>query len=116
MTQNNTAPSDLDQQETALDSLDAARRWRLILGRYSDQSLSAANLSGEQLKLQRNLDYLYQNEYKRRGVQQGSNRHGGLEGSQLTAINWLNQSRKLFPKSTFERMQKHFAVLLARLP
>ncbi|AWL29844.1 VWA domain-containing protein [Acinetobacter defluvii] len=107
MTQNNTAPSDLDQQETALDSLDAARRWRLILGRYSDQSLSAANLSGEQLKLERNLDYLYQNEYKRRGVQQGSNRHGGLEGSQLTAINWLNQSRKLFPKSTFERMQKH---------
>ncbi|RYL26013.1 VWA domain-containing protein [Acinetobacter piscicola] len=107
MTSNNTAPSDVDSDENVLDSLEAARRWRLILGRYSDQSLSAAHLSGEQLRLERNLDYLYQNEYKRRGVQQGSKRHGGLEGSQLTAINWLNQSRKLFPKSTFERMQKH---------
>ncbi|WP_089606160.1 VWA domain-containing protein [Acinetobacter piscicola] len=91
---------------TALDQMDQARRWRLMLGRYADQNLSAATLSGDQLKLERNLDYLYQNEYKRRGIEQGKNRHGGLEASQLNAINWLNQSRKLFPKSTFERMQK----------
>ncbi|MDN5433474.1 MAG: VWA containing CoxE family protein, partial [Acinetobacter sp.] len=90
----------------SLDAMDQARRWRLMLGRYADQNLSAAALSGDQLKLERNLDYLYQNEYKRRGIQQGKNRHGGLEASQLNAINWLNQSRKLFPKSTFERMQK----------
>ena len=61
MTSNNTAPSDVDSDENVLDSLEAARRWRLILGRYSDQSLSAAHLSGEQLRLERNLDYLYQN-------------------------------------------------------
>ncbi|WP_416202414.1 VWA domain-containing protein [Acinetobacter sp. ANC 3832] len=77
-----------------------------MLGRYADQNLSQANLSTEQLKIERNLDYLYQQEYKRRGVEQSKNRHGGLEASQLTAINWLNQSRKLFPKSTFERMQR----------
>jgi hypothetical protein len=35
-----------------------ARRWRLMLGRYADQNLSAATLSGEQLKLERNLYYL----------------------------------------------------------
>ncbi len=97
----------VSEQPEPLDPLESARRWRLILGRYSDQTLSGAQLSGDQLKLERNLDYLYQNEYKKRGLQQAKNRHGGLEGSQLTALNWLNQSRKLFPKSTFERMQKH---------
>jgi hypothetical protein len=97
---------DNSDSHVSLDAMGQARRWRLMLGRYADQNLSAATLSGEQLKLERNLDYLYQNEYKRRGIQQGKNRHGGLEASQLNAINWLNQSRKLFPKSTFERMQK----------
>ena len=101
-------PQDFDNQniDQALDTLEQARRWRLMLGRYADQNLSQANLSAEQLKIERNLDYLYQQEYKRRGVEQGKNRHGGLDASQLTAINWLNQSRKLFPKSTFERMQR----------
>ncbi|OTG96408.1 VWA containing CoxE family protein [Acinetobacter sp. ANC 3832] len=101
-------PQDFDDQniDQALDTLEQARRWRLMLGRYADQNLSQANLSTEQLKIERNLDYLYQQEYKRRGVEQSKNRHGGLEASQLTAINWLNQSRKLFPKSTFERMQR----------
>lgn len=101
-------PQDFDNQniDQALDTLEQARRWRLMLGRYADQNLSQANLSTEQLKIERNLDYLYQQEYKRRGVEQSKNRHGGLEASQLTAINWLNQSRKLFPKSTFERMQR----------
>jgi len=97
---------DIDHTEFPLDKMDQARRWRLMLGRYADQNLSAATLSGDQLKLERNLDYLYQHEYKRRNIEQGKSRHGGLEASQLNAINWLNQSRKLFPKSTFERMQK----------
>ncbi len=91
------------------DNADNARRWRLVLGRYADKALSDANFSQEELKLERCLDYLYQHEYKKRGIEQ-DRRHGqggGLEASQLTAINWLNQSRKLFPKSTFERMQHH---------
>lgn len=88
--------------------LETARRWRLILGRYADKELDNANLSADELKLERCLDYLYQNEYKKRGIKQKNGvRGGGLESSQLTAINWLNQSRKLFPKSTFERMQHH---------
>lgn len=104
---NDPSSASASTSDESLDPMESARRWRLILGRYSDQSLSGAQLSGDQLKLERNLDYLYQNEYKKRGLQQNKSRHGGLEGSQLTAINWLNQSRKLFPKSTFERMQKH---------
>lgn len=98
-------PINSDAEET-LEQLDQARRWRLILGKYSEQNLSAANLSGDQLKLERTLDFLYQHEYKRRGIAQGESRHGSLDASQFNAINWLNQGRKLFPKSTFERMQK----------
>lgn len=89
---------------------DNARRWRLILGRYADDDLGNANLSADELKLERCLDYLYRHEYQRRGIKQGNRQNGiggGLESSQLSAINWLNQSRKLFPKSTFERMQNH---------
>lgn len=100
-------PSNNADDQNNLDELAQARRWRLILGRYADQHLAQANLSGEQLKLERSLDYLYRHEYQRRGIEQDSNRHGSLDASQLTAINWLNQSRQLFPKSTYERMQKH---------
>ena len=106
-TADNTAEQQTELEAAAIDQLDQARRWRLMLGRYSDQNLSEAPLNAKQLQMERQLDYLYQNEYKRRGIEQGKSRHGSLDASQLTAINWLDQSRKLFPKSTFERMQKH---------
>lgn len=93
------------EQSSGSDTFEQARRWRLILGRYADQDLQQANLNAEQLKLERSLDFLYQQEYKKRGIEQNQHRFGSLDPSQLTAINWLNQSRKLFPKSTFERMQ-----------
>lgn len=82
----------------------AGRRWRLILGRYAEQALNQAQLSGQDLKLERTLDYLYNREYNKRGLA-GGERHGSLDDSQVTAINWLNQARDLFPQSTFERMQ-----------
>lgn len=46
----NSSPHTDDQNN--LDELAQARRWRLILGRYADQHLAQANLSGEQLKLE----------------------------------------------------------------
>ena len=55
--------------------------------------------------MERTLDYLYNREYEQRGHVAGESRHGSLDDSQLTAINWLNQARKLFPQSTFERVQ-----------
>ena len=84
---------------------DLAARWRLILGRYSDRALNQVQLDAEQLRLERTLDYLYNREYEQRGHVAGESRHGSLDDSQLTAINWLNQARKLFPQSTFERVQ-----------
>lgn len=92
------------------EQLEQARRWRLMLGRYADHSpLADAPFSADEMRLEQSLDFLYRHEYERRGIRQQKNRHGaggGLDPSQLTAINWLDRSRKLFPKSTFERMQK----------
>ncbi|MFJ5364685.1 VWA domain-containing protein [Pectobacterium punjabense] len=81
------------------------KRWRLILGHYADEALGQAALDAQDLKVERTLDYLYRREYQRRGLKQEGGRHGSLDQSQLTAVNWLNQARKLFPSSTFERMQ-----------
>mgnify|MGYP000632675838 FL=1 len=84
---------------------DTAARWRLVLGRYSDRALNQVQLDAEQLRLERTLDYLYNREYDGRGQVAGQSRHGSLDNSQLTAVNWLNSARKLFPQSTFERVQ-----------
>ncbi|MBL0908142.1 VWA domain-containing protein [Pectobacterium carotovorum] len=81
------------------------KRWRLILGHYADEALGKAAFDAHDLKVERTLDYLYRREYQRRGLKQEGGRHGSLDQSQLTAVNWLNQVRKLFPSSTFERMQ-----------
>ena len=67
--------------------------------------LGQATFNADDLKIERTLDFLYRREYQRRGLRQERGRHGSLDASQLTAVNWLNQARKLFPNSTFERMQ-----------
>lgn len=87
------------------DKLQQAKRWRLILGQYADDALGQATFNADDLKIERTLDFLYRREYQRRGLRQERGRHGSLDASQLTAVNWLNQARKLFPNSTFERMQ-----------
>lgn len=93
-----------DEPLTA-EQLQLAKRWRLILGQYADDALGQATFNASELKIERSLDFLYRREYQRRGLRQERGRHGSLDASQLTAVNWLNQARKLFPSSTFERMQ-----------
>ena len=91
-----TKNSNTDQQ---------VKRWRLILGQYADDNLNNKLDSYEQ-QIDQALDYLYQHEYLARGLlTEGKNRSGGKDGSVYNTVNWLRQSRKLFPKSTFERMQ-----------
>ncbi|MDG9782440.1 VWA domain-containing protein [Metapseudomonas otitidis] len=87
-----------------MTDLETARRWRLILGRYADRALDQAALNPTDARLEKTLDYLYNREYQRRGHVQGG-RGGSLDDSQLTALNWLEQARNLFPRSTFERLQ-----------
>jgi hypothetical protein len=96
---------------------EAARRWRLVLGRYAADQLSVGQ---QDAGLERSLRYLYDREYTARGhrVGQGTGSDGGsrpgrgagLGGSQphgvdVTALGWLNEAGSLFPRETFERMQ-----------
>jgi len=85
---------------------EAARRWRLVLGRYAESRLpSASAFGGSDATLERTLGYLYDREYAARGHRHEVGEGGSLDPSALTAINWLAQAKELFPSSTFERMQ-----------
>lgn len=84
---------------------ESLRRWRLILGRYATQPLSNAQFNADDWRLDQALEYLYGREYEGRGLTRPGGGAGSLDPSQLRAIDWLNQSRKLFPKDVFERMQ-----------
>ncbi len=84
---------------------DTLRRWRLILGRYAAQPLAQGAFSSADWKLDQTLEYLYGREYEGRGLARTSGGGGSLDASQLRAIDWLANSRKLFPREVFERMQ-----------
>jgi len=89
-----------------MSSQENARRWRLILGRYADGSLPRGQLGdGGDAELDQALGYLYDREYAARGHRLQRGGGGSLDASQLTAITWLERTRKLFPRSTFERLQ-----------
>ncbi len=80
-------------------------RWRLVLGRYAERSLDA-NLSSDEQRMERALDYLYSREYRGRGVRQKGN-GGTLDPSQLTVPKWLDEVSTLFPKETLEVIERH---------
>lgn len=89
------------------EELEAARRWRLVLGRYAAQELPQ---DPADTGVERALQYLYDREYVERGHRLGKGpggRGGGgsLDPSALKALDWLGQARTLFPRETFERMQ-----------
>jgi len=75
------------------------QRWRLILGRYAE-SLDTS-LSNEQQQQDQILEQLYQHGLKERGFQIS----GGLEASQPSVVQWLDNAEKLFPKSVNDTLQ-----------
>ncbi len=84
---------------------EAARRWRLVLGRYAQDAIP---LEERDAGVERALGFLYDREYTDRGHRIENRRSGGggsLDRSAPTAIKWLGGARALFPKQTFERMQ-----------
>jgi len=84
------------------------RRWRLILGRYAEQSMDRAVMSDRDRLMEQSLDYLYNREYEGRGMMRAPAGSGGsLDASAVTAIDWLQRTRKLFPQEVFERIQHH---------
>lgn len=81
-------------------------RWRLVLGKYSDQRLRGmgGNLSDTYGRLDLALEFLYGREYQGRGLR---TEPGSLDSSQLTLVTWLGEVRELFPNDTVEVIEKH---------
>jgi Mg-chelatase subunit ChlD len=83
------------------------RRWRLVLGRFSDEALRNP-LSGLDESMDRALDHVYGRAYAERGLRfKGPKGRGTLDPSQLTLPAWLGEARRLFPASVFETIQGH---------
>lgn len=102
-----THPSHSQPRHADVDHARAARRWRLVLGRYADHALTC---SPEDSRLDGVLGYLYDRSYSGRGHRLGrgpgsSHQGGTLDSSALRTVDWLNAARDLFPTSTLERME-----------
>jgi Mg-chelatase subunit ChlD len=80
--------------KTDIDKSEKLTKWRLILGKQSDPSVSVP-LEGEMMGLDGVLDALYD-----------SDRTGGLGSSSPNINRWLGDIRKYFPTSTVQLMQK----------
>ncbi|MFF8591100.1 VWA domain-containing protein [Streptomyces sp. NPDC015220] len=83
-------------------------RWRLILGAAAERHTGP--LHGEAAARDAALDWLYgrDEDLRRRGVRRGpsATREGGSGPSQLTAVDWLDDIHRLFPKETVERLER----------
>lgn len=101
----------LDEVETEAEKVEVQTdeiisRWRLILGKNSEQNLDFNNESYTQME--EALDYLYGREQgDDDGVGNTKERTGGQGSSQLTVVNWVEKIRELFPKEVSEKIEKH---------
>ena len=84
----------------------AARRWRMVLGRYAEPNLPRRHQDAD---LDDVLGYIYDREYTGRGHRLGA---GGGDGTRTTlgppvirAVDWLEDARRLFPASTLQRLE-----------
>ena len=95
-------------------------RWQLIL-EAGTESTFGDTLDATGKKRSQAITYLYDREYsKNRNIRShnqtkrgkngeiipSENRQGGLEDSQLTIPEWINQIHELFPQKTIERLEK----------
>ncbi len=106
MAENAALPSETDDAPALeVTDLERARRWRLMLGRYSKEQLAAAGLSGAEQQADQLLGRLFDETYERRGHRGNRGAGGSNDPANITALTWLERSRDLFPAQTFERMQ-----------
>ncbi|MEU1367015.1 VWA domain-containing protein [Streptomyces sp. NPDC005803] len=94
---------------TPADAPDAGlERWRLVLGAPAERHTGP--LGAEQAAQDAALDWLYGRDpdLKRRGVRRSGNtpRTGGDGPSPVTAVDWLDDIHRLFPKETIERLER----------
>ncbi|AXU95050.1 MAG TPA: VWA domain-containing protein [Erwinia persicina] len=76
------------------------QRWRLLLGEAAENSLSG--LDEQARAIDNALEWLYGRDPQR--IQRGE-RHGGMEGSQLSTPEWINAIHQLFPAEVIERLE-----------
>ena len=85
-------------------------RWRLVLGKQSDQSIGFDG-SRQEIEtfsdMEELLDYLYGQGAGEDVRGETTGRQGGTGASQLKAAEWITKVRKLFPKQTAEVLEKH---------
>ncbi|MFF0739926.1 VWA domain-containing protein [Streptomyces sp. NPDC004111] len=89
-------------------------RWRLILGEPAERC--TGGLSGRGAARDAALEWLYGRdpELARRGVRgsgggeaaRGDSRQGGNGPSAVTAVDWIDEVHRLFPKETVERLER----------
>ncbi|MCC5034051.1 VWA domain-containing protein [Streptomyces sp. WAC 00631] len=86
----------------------ALERWRLILGSPAERC--AGPLGAEAAARDAALDWLYGRdpELARRGIRRPSPavREGGDGPSAVTAVDWLDDVHRLFPRETIERLER----------
>ncbi|HEX5687451.1 MAG TPA: VWA domain-containing protein [Ideonella sp.] len=90
-----------------LPELDAAERWRLLLGEAGSASLGACG--GTAGGMDRALAWLYGRDDSSQGNRSPDDvldRHGGIGPSPITVPEWINQIHELFPKETIERLER----------
>lgn len=79
----------------------ALQRWRLLLGEPAESALGA--LQGEAQAADAALEWLYGRDPER--ARRGE-RSGGLEPSQLSTPDWINDVHRLFPQEVVERLER----------
>ncbi len=87
-----------------INDLENLNKWRLILGKNSENHISFSGRYFENVSYQdmeSTLDFLYSHEFGDELV-----RTGGSGSSQLYVADWINEVRKIFPKKTVEVLEK----------
>lgn len=83
-------------------------RWRLVLGQYANRLDASCGISGDALRRDAALGYLYGREYQGRGLRDEARiGPGSLDASQPHVVDWLGQVRDLFPSEAVEIIEKH---------
>jgi hypothetical protein len=90
-----------------MTTLTPAERWRLLLGEASAPCLSVGlpDDANQMLAMDKSLSWLYGRDSEG-SEDDGLDRHGGSEASQLTVPDWINAIHELFPKETIERLER----------
>lgn len=86
-------------------------KWRLLLGPFAQEALGGLNGLDQQRDAA--LGYLYNREYRSRGITPGQGeapaqsqgKGASLDPTQVTALDWLGQARVLFPSDVYETLK-----------